>query len=967
MSNSPVKNRLTYASRKDHPKQSKRNQRCLRIESLQQRSLLAFDLAADVQTEFVSSNPQDFVYFQNSSETRFFVSDTLSKGREIVRMTKNASGSTSYNIIDINPGYDSSNPKGLTLFNGHVYFSAFTEETGTELWKMNTDGVATLLKDIASGDNFSVPRDFTVVGNQLFFSARDDTGYELWVTNGTSAGTVKVKDLSTESFGSRPEELTRFNSKLYFTAETETHGRELWQSDGTAGGTTLVRNINPGGMNSNPKELTVMNGKLYFSAFSDTGRELWVSGGTTATTVLLKDIEVGDVGSEPLGLTAVGKSIYFSANTAATGRELYRYESELINDVFMVKDIRPGVESSSPSDFVATETTVLFAADNGVNGRELWSTGQAILSSTSMLNDIFPGSKSSNPSDMVDANGTIYFSASSSKTGKELYLTTGSSSSTKLVRDIRVGNRSSSPNILAAIDDAVYFAADDGQHGLELWVSRGTLRRTNMLKDQTYANAGSAIDSIDVLGNSMYFGSSGLDGEQDLYRYNASTSALTNLTNDGTVESGNKVVVGDSLYFLKRFDENVQIWKTNGTAATTQHVRTFARPHSKSYVYVDLFADVSGLLYFTKAIEFGSQDDTNNIELWKTDGTTAGTTRAHPSERWSLISGYVVIDDTFYFRGTKLGEQSRLWKSRGTAATTSIVSNSVVDIGNMTKRADKVIFFGVDAATDQPNLYRTDGTSAGTISIIPTEDTVTNMVNVGGYIYTGADHLLLGAELTKTNGTTAGTSVVADINPGAASSYPQSLTKFGDKVAFTASSPAFGREVWISDGTNAGTYMLKDFMTGSSSSNVFGFVVFDGLLYFNADTPDGRRFIVSDGTEAGTQSIVPDSTDYKITSVGTLVPVGSKLFAFANVERKSDGFKLGREIVDYTANSQLLSASSKSNAASASTVSNSKTSTSTAIDSIPKRKRTDSMQATLVDASRPVVAINLPDGSRRSA
>jgi len=73
-------------------------------------------------------------------------------------------------------------------------------------------------------------------------------------------------------------------------------------------------------------------------------------------------------------------------------------------------------------------------------------------------------------------------------------------------------------------------------------------------------------------------------------------------------------------------------------------------------------------------------------------------------------------------------------------------------------------------------------------------------------------------ELWKSNGTQAGTSMVADLN-GMASSSPQSLTEFNGELIFAANVSGFGNELWKSDGTVTGTVILKDVRPGSISNN----------------------------------------------------------------------------------------------------------------------------------------------------
>src|SRR5262245_39177604 len=71
-----------------------------------------------------------------------------------------------------------------------------------------------------------------------------------------------------------------------------------------------------------------------------------------------------------------------------------------------------------------------------------------------------------------------------------------------------------------------------------------------------------------------------------------------------------------------------------------------------------------------------------------------------------------------------------------------------------------------------------------------------NMLTVGTTTYFAANDGFNGSELWKTDGTTAGTVMVKDINPGSASSSPTNLTLFNGLVYFAATTAALASELW---------------------------------------------------------------------------------------------------------------------------------------------------------------------------
>ncbi|MGK7893941.1 MAG: ELWxxDGT repeat protein [Xenococcus sp. (in: cyanobacteria)] len=69
--------------------------------------------------------------------------------------------------------------------NGTLFFTAFDNENGTELWKSDGTSEGTVLfNDINPGSGSSFPRDLTYINDTLFFLAfANGQGLELWKIN----------------------------------------------------------------------------------------------------------------------------------------------------------------------------------------------------------------------------------------------------------------------------------------------------------------------------------------------------------------------------------------------------------------------------------------------------------------------------------------------------------------------------------------------------------------------------------------------------------------------------------------------------------------------------------------------------------------------------------------------------------------------------------------------------------------
>ena len=112
-----------------------------------------------------------------------------------------------------------------------------------------------------------------------------------------------------------------------------------------------------------------------------------------------------------------------------------------------------------------------------------------------------------------------------------------------------------------------------------------------------------------------------------------------------------------------------------------------------------------------------------------------------------------------------------------------------------------------------------------------------------------------GTELWKSDGSSTGTAILADLNPGAASSQPSRLIVSGNKLFFYFVNATSGRELGVSDGTAQGTHLVKDIQTGTGNGTPINgkIIPFDNQVVFaGADGSTGIEPWISDGTEQGT-------------------------------------------------------------------------------------------------------------------
>ena len=365
---------------------------------------------------------------------------------------------------------------------------------------------------------------------------------------------------------------------------------------------------------------------------------------------------------------------------------------------------------------------------------------------------------------------------------------------------------------LAPLGDELFFQADDDSHGHEPWLTTGGGTSAIFLKD---INIIDALDSLPggfnyVNDTLFFFTSAGLwlsDGSP------AGTSLLVeNVTQHRTVRGYPTGISANKFYFLidDHSTNTLELWRTDGTTAGTIHLRDLGET-SRAYPFHSP-ADVNGLLYFASK---------ERQELWRSDGTPGGTVFvASPSP----IPDYATRIDEI----TALGS---------------------------------TVFFVANDHTPGPALWRSDGTAAGTVmvkDIDPTNDINTppsQLTAAGGFLYFVADDRVHGAEVWRSDGTTAGTLLTHDVRPGIDSSEPAELTAFRGKVYFAADDGTHGRELWRSDGSAGGTVMVKDTPTAGGPLSPSELTPGDDWLFYLAADETGLQPWKTDGTAAGTGRI----------------------------------------------------------------------------------------------------------------
>lgn len=252
-----------------------------------------------------------------------------------------------------------------------------------------------------------------------------------------------------------------------------------------------------------------------------------------------------------------------------------------------------------------------------------------------------------------------------------------------------------------------------------------------------------------------------------------------------------------------------ELWKTDGTTAGTIMVKDINPTGSGSEL--DLFTNINGVLYFI------ANDGLHGVELWKSDGSAVGTIMIKDisiGENGSNPTSFSSINGTLYFNATDGINGRELWKSNGTADGTVMV---------------KDIF---------------PGSSSIFGSIVPNSSNPQSFTAANNIIYFSASDAQDRSQVWRTDGTITGTTMVKDIYPELSSALINFISLQGN-LYFTVYGGTNGNELWKSDGTNVGTVKIKTLFGGNFENHC---TTLNGALYFLES--DGLW--KSDGTELGT-------------------------------------------------------------------------------------------------------------------
>ncbi|RFS16638.1 3-coathanger stack domain-containing protein [Emticicia sp. C21] len=392
---------------------------------------------------------------------------------------------------------------------------------------------------------------------------------------------------------------------------------------------------------------------------------------------------------------------------------------------------------------------------------------------------------------------------------------------------------------------------------------------------------------------------------QRLLKDIASSDASSNI-NQSFVDFNNNLIKGDTLFFLAQdtsffYKQYKDIWFTTGTAASTRKVTSGDYYSSSFYTFLTSF---KGKAYFKNLYEpnlyaadgntitvvktfnnsiikkagiingwlyvFVSNNTNNTLELWKTDGTEANTSKitdvysgTHFFYDTLYESNFLSTGEKIYFKLTTDAYDNEPWVTDGTSNGTRLLKNTVNGPSLLKdfKKVGNTVFFCAYNTINQSKLWKTDGTEAGTVVVADAIDGNQNYNPQTSISYNNELYFIANDnKFYKTDGSTI-TLVRDNLTVLHNQLMLGDIVKMNDLMYFIRKN-AFDFELWKSDGTNNGTQKIKTILM-TPYNNYMNIRILAGTskIYFQLAVTSGGVFEnitqhwVSDGTAEGTINI----------------------------------------------------------------------------------------------------------------
>ncbi|HEY2292513.1 MAG TPA: hypothetical protein VGM86_17580 [Thermoanaerobaculia bacterium] len=663
--------------------------------------------------------------------------------------------------------------------------------------------------------------------------------------------------------------------RLLFSTANPLGNGILWSSDGTADGTApLSSSLCPADCAgiiplATWKGLTFLETRAQDSSLPRYDR-LARTDGTPEGTFQLSpgdpDFEVQDLQASP-----ESPFVYFIGCGPTTGCLLWRSDGTVEGtEILKGSD---GRAFGEPEQLVFWQSRLWFVAFRSEGGYGLWST-DGTPAGTVFLHDVTEDQNDG--ARVVATPHHLFFSTGDN--GEDLWATDGTPAGTKRLADFepvycRPSCSHQDVNEMLSVGDAVYFLKRGPAHTdpIEIWASDGTESGTG---SRITIPAGAFSYGLARVDRSWMFWVRGPDLTEIPWTVDDGFTQAAPLSGceggscprhfgqflDQLPGGGRLLVAGDTAH-------GDELWVTDGTGPGTRRL-TDVCPGTCSgvselygvYGVQTSFPSPSSEVYF-HAFPQGI-DNLTDGELWRTDGTPAGTYRiAGPFSDLGFFQGRAWFGISHRFPGGV-----ELWSIDGTPPRPRRVKVLHRSAGGSEPQIlpfRKGVLLMANEGHGVEQIWRSDGTLAGTAPVYrfaAGERTFSRFLATVGPLQflevlrerDGNDPLSR-TEIWRTDGESH-TQKVFDLGRRL---FIDLLASWEGKLLFSVRNGTAGCAFWASDGSAEGTREILSRMPGVRCPTAL--VALGSRFLFVARVGRGRSFVpqvfLSDGTPAGTRQV----------------------------------------------------------------------------------------------------------------
>lgn len=270
-------------------------------------------------------------------------------------------GGTIGEAVDVRPSGNAV-PESIAAIDSHICFASHTDNAGRELACWDGSGSADVY-DLVAGEDSSFPVELHPYDGELYFIAREDGEERLWRFDGNSAPTIVAAAPGAEF--ELPCCLAGAADGLFFQAQDNAFEIRLWRYDGVQPPTIVSETFEPTGWTGAFRGRAVLGGRDPLAGGTE---EMWRRGPTG-----LRRLDPGATFEQAAALTTMRDALFLLSFVSGSDEfALHRFCGA--GDIVTLVDPRNGSDPAIHGEsMIAFGNRVLFAATDPSFGQELWA------------------------------------------------------------------------------------------------------------------------------------------------------------------------------------------------------------------------------------------------------------------------------------------------------------------------------------------------------------------------------------------------------------------------------------------------------------------------------------------------------------------------------------------------------------------------------------------------------------------